>query len=259
MQTNITALIEASPAPFLDDELVNLDEYLRDEGLFLTGQTETVFGDVDLTKVKGHTQIYGTLTYRGFVEGSGFKRSVRAMADAQRNPSYYTDNQKKDIAFVEVNGLFFICCGKHRTMTARFLAHYNPKEFPSPPTLKNVQIRKETVDYAFMALRKSILAIQSQYEHVHIDLHHTVDQFENCLIMSPKDKRYQFMQFYQLQEVPNVIAAFGQPSLLAKITGDKYHYYVPFKHCIHHTARRIREKLKRRMMKDKVVVDGESQ
>lgn len=231
MQTNIREMVNKRPASFINDHLVHMNDYLTDNGIYLGSHVDIFRGDVELDRVIGQAQGFGSLTYRDFVEGHDCNRVETTLAQLRSQTKYYTNNDPKQISFVQIGDVYFIDEGKQRTMTAKILAHYNPDHFGKPAILRNVLIKKQTIDNEYGQLVADINELKAAYPHLTFNMHYTRDQDAHCLTILQRNSM-KLTAFYERREIKNVISAFRQPSLYRKLFNDKYHTHVPLAECL---------------------------
>jgi hypothetical protein len=151
----------------------------------------------------------------------------------EENPEFYKyshDNQREMMSYIKVGDDYFISTGKHRTVIARFLEHFNPLYLGNHRSISDVSIEWKTIDYEFMRKRDEIYEIQEQYPDLTFDVTHTTDDDGLALTIHPhgSEKKESFTR----AELRDVIDALKTPSLIKKLSDDKMHRLIPFTKCL---------------------------
>ncbi|ELP5729265.1 hypothetical protein QTV44_002531 [Vibrio vulnificus] len=230
MRTDLLTLHEREPAAFAHDTLVNLNDYLEHYGIYLLPKSTSHQGAVPLDSIVGHSQGYGSFTWEQGLHGHGFKRMPDALSKAVSNPSYYLSPATKvGMSFIKIGDDYFIEGGKHRTITARFLAHYNPDSFSGSCVLSGVEITERFVDYEFMHLASTIRDIQASDTGLYISLRYAHESSRVCLTLRRKGidncilTRAQALDF---------ISDYANPSVKGKLMGRAHYPWISYTHCV---------------------------
>ena len=167
MITDLYACVQNEPPDFHSDELCVYRNWAS-EIFFLEEDEHLKSVNVDISKVIGHDQIYGVMTWQYMLHN--LKRIESRLQDLADTPGYYTDDAvKDDWSFIEVEDQLFIDDGKHRTTILRYLAYYNPSEFPDGAIARNVELTRRHIDYQTMDLVCSVKKKLKPYEHMKIE------------------------------------------------------------------------------------------
>lgn len=158
-RTNFDELIELAPPLFNEQRLLRCSDVIS--ALFLKHDVTFLKNvSVDLNKVIGIDQPYNNKTWNDILNGQPTQRESvknRAVTDTE----YYLQDRIRypaDWSFSEIEGVYFMANGKHRTVTARYLAHYNPEKFPDGPIFKGFTVKRYSVDTEMMERYQSLTA-----------------------------------------------------------------------------------------------------
>ena len=180
MHTNIQELNIASPAPFSNDILINFTKFITDNDIHLKDETFDYRCDIPLNKIVGIDQMYGGGSWGSCLEGSWLKRLDRGLIELNDNPNYYlSDEPKEGLSFKKVGEYYFITGGKHRTIIARFLAHFNQDVFNGYSPLRNVMVTEHFVDEEFYHLRARIERLGDNFPQLTFKVEHYTDEDES--------------------------------------------------------------------------------
>lgn len=185
LKTDLLQLNFDNPAPFSNNLLINIEDYLAEEGIFLKPSSigTTSIKSIDLNNVIGHDQGYDSFSWGDALSGLNCKRMEKNLYELNCDPNYYYEDsiEHDHLALVNVGGKYFISTGKHRIIIARFLHHFNN----TPPILKNVTVEQRTLDVDFMCLYsivQELKAIQgSKPSKYSVDVFYTEMPSSPCL------------------------------------------------------------------------------
>lgn len=192
-------------------------------------------GDVDVSKVVGHSQGYGPLTWYDLISGKGTKRIARALRELSDNPDYYLSfDKKKDWSFIEVEDRYYICTGKHRTAVLRYFAHFNPQLFESGPVIKGVDIIRRKIDYELESTIKRIrrLLNNSSLSHLRFGIVNG-DRESRRFYLANEASNFGYL-FIDREQLCNVADHLEQDSTVKRIFGKGYsayfrkHWFLPW-------------------------------
>lgn len=230
MRTDLLALHDDEPAPFAQDVLVTLSDYLERHGIYLSPKSTSHQGGVPLDSIVGHSQIYGAFTWEQGLYGQGFKRMRDALSKVASNPRYYVSpTTKAAMSFIKIGDDYFIDEGKHRTVTARFLAHYNPDSFSKCRTLSGVHIIERFVDYEFMHLASTVRDIQASNTDLYISLRYAHESSQVCLTLRRKGAGGRVLTRAQALDF---ISDYVNPSVSGKFLGRTHYPWISYTHCV---------------------------
>ncbi|MBF4374453.1 hypothetical protein [Vibrio anguillarum] len=229
--TNIRELNNISPAPFSEELIICESDYVKDKGIYLYPDSEKIQGDVPLDRIIGHSQIYDEMKWGDCLQGRYLKRIDRCLQELQENPEYYLScSEKSGLSFIKIENDYFIVSGKHRTVVARFLAHFNADTFREHTPLRNVTIHQKRVDYDFMSFSRKVEELKVIYPNLNFVMTYTSKNDANCL--SVHSNRYHLPSgYYTRGELAECIHYFKNPSIKRKLESDKTHRFISFKNC----------------------------
>ena len=127
MKTDLRGFLENRQTPF-DDHI--LDGYKTPRHYDGRIRFDVM---IDLSYVKGiwHSQ-YAGRTWSQLVAGETvgdsvpLKRLDQCLKDLEKTPKYYLSKARKcNWSFYEVDGIYYVICGNHRTVVARYFLEMN--------------------------------------------------------------------------------------------------------------------------------------
>ncbi|MBE8571044.1 hypothetical protein [Vibrio sp. OPT46] len=241
IKTNILELNGLNPAYFTNTELLPLDDYLMDRGIYLFPHIEKRFGSIPLERVVGHSQGYDAMKWGDCLGGRHLKRIERALMELTENPNYYLDHHvKPGISFTKVEDAYFIEEGKHRTITARFLYHHNQEVFRNTSPLSNVNIHERFIDYEYMGYVYKINMLQKIYPELEFEMTYTDSNNERCLAVHPTNFNMP-SSFFTRGEVEDCIKHLKSPNLLNKLRSHRLYQHIGTSHCLKHMFGNIKQ------------------
>lgn len=164
MITDLVQQVKIKP-PYFHDAQLYLYRDWEIEKFFLDKEDYLMSESIDVSRVIGHSQGYGEMTWGYMIHN--LKRIEARLKEVAHNPGYYLNDQEKtDWSFIEVDDQLFLSSGKHRTTVLRYLAHYNPSEFPEGPIARKVKVTKRYLDHETMELVGTINRLVQQYPHL---------------------------------------------------------------------------------------------
>lgn len=210
IKTNIQELQSRFPAPFSTQKLVNYGEYLHNERITLRHHSINTMGEVPLSQVIGIDQLHGDISWADLLSGRGLKKLRENLERLERNPHYYlSDQEKEKLEFVKIGTCYFVKSGKHRTVIARFLEHFNQQQFLNRNPLGEVKITEYFPDYEFMALKASISKLEPYFPQYDFFLDYTDDEHQACLAIVDHTGVATISEFTRT-EIPDVVERLNQ-------------------------------------------------
>lgn len=227
-RTEIVALNLREPAPFSNCVLENYNEYLTANHISLKRTSKTVHGDVPLDKIIGIDQMYGGISWGEFLKGNGLKR-IRSNLDLlERSPEYYLSSKPKQLSFIRIDDKYFISEGKHRSIIARFFAHFNPSVMGVPPVIKTVTITEYIPDLEFMRIDQAVKDLEKRYPYLYFSLRYTDKEKDACLLITHRE-RFNVESFRCTRSNTwKAIKAFSNPTIWAKLKNQKPYHLIRF-------------------------------
>lgn len=225
MNTDLLNENNLNPTPFSKDIIFNYHNYLQRNDLYLCAREETKFQSVPLEQVIGIDQMYGDdATWGDCLEGTWLKRIKSNLAELQENPSYYTNEEEKNgLSFIKVEDMYFISTGKHRTIIARFLSHFNPEEFPNSE-LKNVQVTEYFLDREFIEMKATLTDLAKSYPNLKLEVSHTVDRDDLSFLTVSEKGRFGQFECFSRNQYSDVIEGLTRPTVRKKFNSEKRIY-----------------------------------
>jgi|TARA_R100000027_G_scaffold46396_1_gene35303 hypothetical protein len=150
MRTNLVELANANPPPF--DSLEPIPDFDDVESDMILCETPTVDHGVSvpLAKIVGldRPDVYN-VSWNWLLRNQKKKLSYKEL---EGNPEYYLGaDSPNGMKYTELNGEYYVAGdGKHRTVIAKYLAHFNPDHFPTEPVIPNATVYRYAVDYQLM-------------------------------------------------------------------------------------------------------------
>ena len=239
IKTNIQALNKQNPAPFSNDIIYNYDTYLRKNGIYLKDSSERYMSSIPLDQVVGIDQMYGDdSTWGQCLEGRWLKRLERGLIELENNPQYYlSDCELKNLSFLKIEDKYFISTGKHRTIIARFLAHFNPEVFSGRSPFELAKVTEYFVDTEYASFKKRFDAIADSYPSLTFELQHTTAEEDLRFLLVKEKGHYGKFEAFTRAQAYQVLEALESPSVKDKWYSGKTHYYssiysfIPYRTC----------------------------
>lgn len=218
IRTDIQALNKQEPAPFSDGIIHNFDTYLRANNIYLKDEKEHFVAPIPLERVIGIDQMYGDdATWGDCLEGRWLKRLTHNLTDLNRNPDYYLSDAEMDgLSFNKVGENYFIRTGKHRTIIAKFLAHFNPEVFSGRSPFQQASVTEYFVDTEFTDLKRRFEEIAKKYPALSFTVQHTTSEGDTSFLMVRElDSSRNFAGFSRSQ-ANEILSALENPSVMSK-------------------------------------------
>lgn len=222
MYTNIQELNIASPAPFSNDKLINFRKFITDNDIHLKDEIFDSRCDMPMNKIVGIDPMDGVGSWGSCLEGSWLKRLDRRLKELDDNPNYYLSVEpKEELSFKKVGEYYFITGGKHRTIIARFLAHFNQDVFNGYSPLRNVLVTEHFVDEEFYQLRARIERLGDYYPQLTFKVEHYTDEDESGFLkVSSSLSNSSNYAYYSRSEAHSVINILEKPRLRDKLNAS---------------------------------------
>ena len=221
LKTDLQRLNQGSPAPFSDKIIHNFDEYLRERGIYLLPESQSLVMDIPLDKVIGIDQMYGGNTWGQCLSGYWLKRLERNLLELERNPDYYLcSNRKHDISFIKIGEDYFIKSGKHRTIIARFLAHFNQDTFKGLSPLRNASVTEYFIDKEYIQMKSELAKVETLYPELEFELRHTTSLEDSKFLYIRKIKGLHCGQCFTRSQFGAVLGDLHSPQLKNKLKAD---------------------------------------
>lgn len=156
MRTNLVELANGNPPPF--DSLEPVPDFDDVEENLILCETPTIEHGVSvpLDKIVGldRSDVYN-VSWNWLLRNQRNKLSYNQL---EGNPEYYVGaDSPNGMEYTELNGEFYVAGdGKHRTVIAKYLAHFNPDHFPIEPVIPNATVYRYVVDDQFMVRFRSV-------------------------------------------------------------------------------------------------------
>jgi len=250
MNTELQILNQQAPAPFSHDNLINYGEYINSNNICLTSEKRCYRGDIPMDKIVGIDQMYGDATWGDCLEGKWLKRIVPNLDELRASPEYYLNDQHDNLSYIKVGNDYFISQGKHRSVLARFLAHFNPDRFAGISPLRNVPITERFIDTEYTDIKQRIDDIKKRYPHLVFQLKHYTSQSEvGFLKVSFKNGELpvsNVYEFYSREEVDHIIDALINPTLSGKrlsLKPSRNRLSITYKECLKSEYKNLKQRL----------------
>ncbi|MDI4652625.1 MULTISPECIES: hypothetical protein [Pseudoalteromonas] len=254
MNTEIQTLNNQTPAPFSHDNLINYGEYKNSNNICLTSEQRYFRGDIPMDKIVGIDQMYGDGTWGECLEGKWLKRIASNLEELRANPEYFLSDQHHNLSFIKVGDNYFISEGKHRSVIARFLAHFNPERFTGVSPLRNVSITEYFIDTQYLDIKRKVDNIAQRYPHLVFKLKHYTSQSEvGFLKVSFKKGELpvsNMYEFYSREEVDHIIGALDNPTFSGKRLSVKpsrnrlsIYDFITYKECLKSEYKNLKQRL----------------
>lgn len=162
MRTNIAELNKLEAAPFDEDRLRDFVEPDSDLHGHLW-HNEYLNEDVNLNLVVGHDQwLVRSYTWREALHNS--EKILVNLERCANNPEFYLESfEGSDIYYISYQGHYYIDTeGFHRTIIARYLAHYNGHE----PIIRNARVRRIVFNTYRLELLNRLDSILKTFPHL---------------------------------------------------------------------------------------------
>ena len=241
IETDLVRLNENDPAPFSGTIIHNYHTYLEANGVYLQNRVELKVESVPVELIVGIDQMYGDDARWGdCLNGTWLKRIKRNLNELYNNPNYYLDDtDKAGMSFIKIENQYFIQSGKHRTVIARFLAHFNPTLFEDSP-LKSIPVTEYFIDHEFTEMKVRLLELAKRHPQLEFEVSHTTDNDDlGFLLISEVDHKGAYVSFCRNQ-YDAVIEGLTQPSLREKWRSQKEWYstsvysFISYSQCFKH-------------------------
>ena len=252
MITNIRELNNKNPAFFSNYNIINYNNYLQGNNVYLLGKSHNFIADIPLSQIIGIDQMYGGSSWGELLNGAYLKRINSNLKRLENNPSYYlSDEHKSGISFVKIGEHYFIRSGKHRTIISRFFSHFNPELFLERSPLRNIHITEYIIDIEYTAIQKSIEEVRKSYPNLKFVLNHTTDFTENRFLKISAPTNSNRISFFSRYEYHEVIKELKNPNIVKKWQdANKRSYGMPsiykfisFKKCLSHIFNVVKRSL----------------
>lgn len=254
MNTELQILNKQTPAPFSHDTLINYGKYINSNNICLTSGQCYYRGDIPMDKIVGIDQMYGDGTWGDCLEGTWLKRIAENLDELRSNPGYYLNAQHEYLSFIKVGEDYFISEGKHRSILARFLAHFNPEIFAGTSPLRNVPITEYFIDTDYLDIKERVDNIAQRYPHLVFKLKHYTSQSEvGFLKVSLKKGELpvsNVYEFYSREEMNHIIDALDNPTLSGKRLSVKpsrnrlsIYDFITYKECLKSEYKNLKRRL----------------
>lgn len=216
MKTNLQDLNTASPTPFSNDILHNFNSFIEGNDIALKAETAEYRSDIPMSKIVGIHQGYGGASWSSCLEGCWLKRLDANLQKLIDNPNYYLSEEPKvEMSFVKVGEHYFIHAAKHRTIIARFFAHFNPEVFNGKTPLQNVLVVEHFIDKEFYQLKARVERLCEHFPHLTFKVEHLTDKDEGGFLkVSSSINNF---EFYSRAEVYSVLSILEHPRLRDKL------------------------------------------
>jgi hypothetical protein len=148
-QLDLRTLASRTPPPFDRKKIYTMEPW-NYQLFYEDSEFDNIEGaNVNLESMVGHAQAYGEMDWNKML--FGLKRTEKSLKLLKNNPEYFlSDSYKSGWSFIEIDGSLFVSQGKHRTGILRYLAHFNPSQFPDGPIARGVYLTRRFVDHATM-------------------------------------------------------------------------------------------------------------
>ena len=239
IRTNIQALNKQDPAPFSDDIIHNYCTYLKDNNIYLTNGKKDYIAPIPLNRVIGIDQGYGDdATWGQCLEGRWLKRLKRNLIDLEDNPQYYLPEvDQPSPSFTKIGADYFIIAGKHRTIIAKFLSHFNPQVFRNRSPFEFAKVTEYFIDTEFTSIKNRFDAIANTYSSLIFKLQHTaVENDPSFLLVREKGGNRKSEAFTRAQTY-QVLDALEHPSVKEKWKSrspyctNNIYSFIPYQTC----------------------------
>lgn len=223
MKTDLQLLNEKFPAPFGDDIIQNYNEYIIENDIYLWSEEKQLVTDIPLDMVTGIDQGYGGKTWAQCLNGAWLDRLSTIMSDLKRKPYYYLrDCPKFDMDFIKVGDDYFIRQGKHRTVIARFLAHYNPEYFSDRSPLKNIPVREYFIDNKYPKIKAVLFEIEKLHPELHFNLERTTALDDEKFLRVQSISGHEIMKCISRLQVDEVLSRHNVFNTFTEIQRDEF-------------------------------------
>lgn len=218
IKTNIQELNEQTPAPFSDDIILNYGTYLKDNDIYLSGRSEQYLSSIPLDRVVGIAQMYGDdATWGQCLKGRWLKRLDRRLKELVDNPNYYlSKGEPEHLSFIKIGDKYFISEGKHRTIIARFFAHFNPELFSERSPFERATVIEYFIDTEYASIRKRLDALAVRYPSLRFELEHTTKQNVRSFLLIEEKHSYGRLEAFNRGQIYHVLDALENPSVSSK-------------------------------------------
>ncbi|MCG9575353.1 hypothetical protein L1D14_03795 [Vibrio tubiashii] len=252
LRTNLQQLNNDQKAPFSDDTIHNYGTYIRENNIYLQHKVDRHVEDIPIDKIVGIDQMYGDGTWGECLEGSWLKRLERNLTELSDKPNYYlTDTAKDGISFIKIGDMYFIKQGKHRTIIARFLAHFNPDHFTNVSPLRNVEVTEYFIDQEYLEMKAKIEEVAAQYPDLEFRLNHTTATDDHSFLLVTGRNSVLSMESFTRDQFNHVIAGLTDPRLNEKWASDRtrptsnIYAFISYSKCLKSLYQQAREALGR--------------
>lgn len=239
IRTDIQTLNKQNPAPFSGDIIHNYGTYLRTHELHLKDHADHYLASIPLDQVVGIDQMYGDdATWGECLEGRWLKRLDRSLAELENHPQYYlSEEELHNLSFIKIEDKYFIRAGKHRTIIARFLAHFNPDVFNDRSPFALAKVTEYYIDTEFTSFKERFAAVADHYPSLTFELRHTTNENDlHFLLVKEKEASNKIEAFSRAQAF-QVLEALENPSIKAKwqsrhvYRSSNIYSFIPYRTC----------------------------
>lgn len=218
------------PAPFSECQLIHMDDYIRINDLLFIDEITDTNALLPIDKIIGVSRLHPEFIWGSFLNCRGSHGKMEdALSALAKNPDYYLFDEKKEYwSFYKIDDEYFISEGKHRTVTVRFFAHFNPQIFGENPMIRYCTVMEKIVDREFISFKKEINRLMPQHKNIKSFITHCVNDEKYSVMISVNGN---YTHCFYRSELPMLVNALQEPCLLEWVRGNKFYSFMSFKAC----------------------------